>query len=142
MQDIEIRRVLRMHGLGQVGLAVEERGAVERREQPLVGIDNARVSPLEADELVAHARGEQCCTPVGAIDVEPQVSLGCHLGHPSQVVDDASIGGASRSHYGDDIVGIGVLRQRGAQPVTGQPVIGCGHHQRVDTDDVERLADR
>ena len=51
VEDVEVRGVLGVDRLGQIGLAVDQRGAVEGREQPLVGIDDERVGPFEAGEL-------------------------------------------------------------------------------------------
>ena len=48
-----------MDGLGEARFAVDQGGAVERCEQPLVGVDDEGVGPLEAGEAISHGRREQ-----------------------------------------------------------------------------------
>ncbi len=131
-----------MDRLGQIGLAVEQGGAVERREQPLVGIDDERVGLFESRELVPDRGGEQRGSAVGAVDVEPQIALVRHLGHAGEIVDDAGVGRPGRGDDADDVVGPRMLRQHIAQARAGQAVILGGDDERLDADDVERLADR
>ena len=95
VQDVEVLGVLGVHRLGQVGLAVDQGGAVEGREEPLVRIDDERVGPLETGEPVPHRGREQRGGPaVGAVDVKPQRVLGGDVRHARQVVDDAGVGRA------------------------------------------------
>ena len=105
VQDVQVLGVLGVHGLGQVGLAVDQGGAVERREEPFVGIHNERVGPLEAGKLVPYGRREQGgSAAVGAVDVKPQGLLGGDVRHPGQVVHDAGVRRACRGHDADDVV--------------------------------------
>ena len=76
VEDLQVGGVLGVDRLGQIGLAVEQRGAVERCEQPLVGIDDERVGPFEPGELVPARGSEQGRPAVGAVDVEPQRAFG------------------------------------------------------------------
>ena len=112
VQDLEVLGVLGVHRLGQVGLAVDQGGAVEGSEEPLVRVDDERVGPLEAGELVSDGWGEQRGGPaVRAVDVEPQGVLGGHVGHACQVVDDAGVGRPRGGHDGDDVGAARVVAQ-------------------------------
>ena len=113
------------------GLAVEQRGAVERGEQPLVGVDDERVRLLDAGEAVAHARREQRRAAVGAVDVEPQPALARDLAHAGEVVDDAGVGRAGGRHHGAHRRRVAVGVERGAQGGAGQAVVADGDRQRV-----------
>ena len=104
-----------------------QRGAVERREQPLVGIDDERVGPFESGELVPDRGGEQGGAAVGAVDVEPQRALLGHVGHPGEIVDDAGVGRPGRGDNADDVVGPRVAapgRPRSAAPVSRWSSVG------------------
>ena len=131
-----------MDRLGQIGLAVEQRGAVEGREEPLVGIDDERVGPFEPDELVPDRWREQGGAPVGAVDVEPQRAFRRHIGHAGEVVDDAGVGRSCRGDHGDHVVGPRVPFQGGPQRQARQPVVVGRDDQGLDADDVEGLAHR
>ena len=50
LQRVEVLRLLRVRPPGLQRVAVEERAAVERREQPLVRVHDERVRPLHAGE--------------------------------------------------------------------------------------------
>ena len=83
-------------------IAIEERGAVERREEPLVRIDHERVGSLDAGEPcgeLGHAEGGAA---VGGVDVEPHVAAGAHVRHAGEVVDDATVGGTGAGHHSAD----------------------------------------
>ena len=64
-----------MGGAAVGRLAVDQRARVERREQPLVRVDDERVGALDAGEAIAHARRAQRAEAVGAVDVQPQPAL-------------------------------------------------------------------
>ena len=140
MQHLEVLRVLGVHRLGQVRLAVDQRGAVEGREEPFVRVDDERVGPLESGELLAHrGREERRRAAVGPVDVEPQRLLCRHVGHAVEVVDDPGVGRARRGHHADDVGPPRVVAQRGTQRVAGQPVVPCGHGERPHAEDVQAL---
>ena len=61
-----------------VGIAVEQRRAVERREQPLVRVDDERVGGLDSVEPVADARREQRGAAVRGVDVHPEAAVAAH----------------------------------------------------------------
>ncbi len=86
--------MLRVRGAGQVRAPVQQRAAVERREQPLVGVDDEAVGALDPWNLCPHGGRCQRGAAVGAVDVHPEVAAVAHLGHTGEVVDDAEVGGA------------------------------------------------
>ena len=131
-----------MDRLGQPRLPVDQGGAVEGGEQPLVGIDHERVDPLDAAEALPDRRGEQCGAAVGAVHVEPELAFLGHVGHAVEVVDDAGVGGAPGGHHGDDVVAPRVGGQRGPQGLAGQAMVVDRHEERFDAEDVQRLAHR
>jgi hypothetical protein len=53
MDDIQIGRILSMSTPGELRLPVDERAAVEGREEPLVRVEDERVGLLDPDVLVA-----------------------------------------------------------------------------------------
>ena len=143
VQHLEVLRVLGVHRLGQVGLSVDQRGAVEGREQPLVGVDDERVGPLESGELLAHRRGEERRrAAVGAVDVEPQRMLCRDVGHAVEVVHDAGVGRPRRGHDADDVAPAAGRRAGPPQRVAGQPMVQRRHGQRAHAEHVQGLADR
>ena len=50
-------------------------------------------------------------------------SLGGHVGHARQVVDDAGVRRSRRGHDADDVVAARIVAQRGTQRGAGQPVV-------------------
>ena len=57
VQHVEVARVLGVRRAREAGLAVEERAAVERREQPLVRVHDERVGVAQPGEQVRGACG-------------------------------------------------------------------------------------
>ena len=86
--------MLRVRLPGQLRLPVDQRAAVERREQPLVRIDDEAVRPLDALEQVPHRRRRQRRRSVRAVHMHPDTVLGAHVRHAGQVVDDSEVCGA------------------------------------------------
>jgi len=123
-------------------LAIEQRGAVERREQPLVGIDDERVGPLEAVELGPDRRREERSTAVRAVDVKPQRSFLGHVSQTREIVDEAGVGRAGGGDHADHVVGAGMVLQRSAERGSRQPVVFSGNDERLHADDPECLAHR
>ena len=70
-----------------VGLAVDQRAAVERSEQPLVRIDDEAVGVLDAAVAIAHARCGQPGAAVSTVDMHPDVELGADLGRLDDLVN-------------------------------------------------------
>ena len=107
------RRLQRVEVLGRLGVgapcprrvAVEERAAVERREEPLVRVDRERVAALDAVEQVPRRGGGERGGPVRAVDVEPEPALLGHACDAGEVVDDAEVGAAGGGDHGEDVVG-------------------------------------
>ncbi len=127
---------------GQMGLPVDEGGAVEGGEEPLVGVHHERVRQFHAFEPVARRRGEEGGAPVGPVHVEPQGPLPGHPPHPGQVVDDAGVGGATGGHHGDDVGGPGMTVQGGGQSGSGEVVVVTPDEQRLHPQHPERFAHR
>jgi alpha,alpha-trehalose phosphorylase len=98
VDDVEVGGVLRVHRPGEPRVAVEQRGAVERGEQPLVRVHDERVGVLDAVVPVPDARREQAGAAVGAVHVEPEVVLSGDFGGTGQVVDDAGVRRARGRH--------------------------------------------
>ena len=114
MQHLEVLGVLGVHRLGQVGPAVDQRGAVEGGEEPLVRVDDERVGALETPELIPHRRGEERRrAAVGAVDMEPQPVLVGDVGHTVEIVDDARVGRSRRGDHTDHVAPARVVPQRG-----------------------------
>jgi len=67
---LEIAGLLGVRRPGQLGVAVEQGAGVERREEPLVRVDDERVAALDAVEPVAHRRRRQRRAAVRPIDAE------------------------------------------------------------------------
>ena len=83
--------MLRVRLPREVGFAVEQRGAVERREEPLVGIDRQGVRSVDPAEQGSRALGRQGRKPVCAVDVQPQPVRCGDVCDPHEVVDDPGV---------------------------------------------------
>jgi hypothetical protein len=133
---------LPVHRPGQGRVAVQQRRAVERREQPLVRVHDERVGVLDALVPVPDAGREQAGPTVPAVHVEPQAVLARHGGHASQVVDDAGVGGTPRRHGGRERPGVAVGVDGGPERGAGHPVVRGAHDERVHLQDPQRVDDR
>ena len=83
--------MLRVRLPRELGIAVEQRGAIERREEPLVGIDGEGVRSVDPLEERSRALGRERREPVGAVDVQPQAVPGGDVCDPHEVVDDPRV---------------------------------------------------
>ena len=108
MQHVEVARLLGEDLARHGRVAVDQRAAVERREEPLVGVDDEAVGVANAAEEVAVGGREDRGAAVGAVDVEPEVVLAREAAEPLEVVDDARVGGAGRGDDADHVLGVGV----------------------------------
>ena len=99
VEHVEVLRVLGVRAAGDLGVAVHERARVERREQPLVRIDDEAVRPLDARVAVADARHREPGAAVRAVDVHPHAEPLARVRHGSDVVDDAGVRGAARRDH-------------------------------------------
>ncbi len=142
VQHVQVGGVLGVHGTGELRVAVDQRGAVERREQPLVRVDDEGVGVLDAVVALPDGGGEQARAAVGAVDVEPQAALAGDLGQALEVVDDALVGGAAGADDGDHRLRVRVGGQGGAQRLAGEPAVDGRDLERLDADDVEGVLDR
>ena len=88
LDRVEVAGVLRVGRARQLGPAVQERAAVERREEPLVRVDDERVGALDP--------GERGRAPTGAASAAPPYAPStcnhrprsvAHVGDAGQVVD-------------------------------------------------------
>ncbi len=142
VDDVQVAGILPVHGPGQRRLAVHQGGAVERREQPLVRIDDERVSMLDPGVRGPDAGREQACPAVRAIHVEPELAL-CRNGRETgKVIDDAGVGRAGRRHDRRERTRITVGRDSGADGIAGEPVVIGRYHESVHLEQAERVADR
>ena len=143
VDGVEVRRVLGVHALGEPRLAVEQRGAVERREQPLVRVDDERVGELDARRS-ARARSARTAPRRrtrrrrGTTARARARPCRCRAGRrrcPALVVPDVATtattdsGSASASSAA-----------RSASPVNRWSAVR--DHERVDVDDRQRVLDR
>ena len=136
--------MLRVRAPGRGRVAVEQRRAVERREQPLVRVDHERVGALDAAEPVAHARrGERrrartrrrrgpTCRARARRRRRRRGRRSCRCSWCPPV--------ATTAHTD---VGVGVGVERGAQRRAGEPVVVTGRHdERIDVHDPQRVDER
>ncbi len=101
MQHVQVLGVLGVGAPTDLRVAVQQGARVERREQPLVGIDDEAVGGLDAGEAVASARRREGRPAVGAVDVHPRVQHGTCRGGRREVVDDAGVGRPGRGDDGE-----------------------------------------
>ncbi len=130
VQYVEVLGVLGVGAASQQGIAVEQGAAVERREQPLVGVDDETVGTFDATEPVAHARCQKAGAAVRPVDVEPHTQLVGNVGRRGKVVDDTGVGGATRGHDGEHPITVdGVERGHGGPQVLDvEPALGVGRN--------------
>ena len=124
------------------GFAVEQRTAVEGREQPLVRVEDERVGLLEADVLRLQRPGEDAGSAVGTVDVEPPVAALRQRAHPGEIVDDAGVGRAGGTDHGDDVGQVGIGVDRCLHGLARQTVVGRADHQGVHLQQSEGVDDR
>ena len=71
VQHVQVLGVLPVGGRADRRVAIDERAAVERREQPLVRVDDEAVGTLDPGVPVPDARAASAGASVGTVDVEP-----------------------------------------------------------------------
>ena len=120
VQRVQVRRLLPVGGPRHRGIPVEERTRVERREQPLVRVDDERICPVDAAEPVPDGRGQERRAAVGSVDVEPDAAFPAHVGHRREIVDHAGVRGARARDDREKPVRSGVVERPG-QAVARQP---------------------
>ena len=131
-----------MHGARQRRIAVEQSRTVERREQPLVRVEDERVGVLDAVVFVPDAGGEQPGAAVGAVNVEPQTVIPCDRGRPGEIVDDPRVRRARRRDDRRERRGVSIVLDGFPERFTGQPMIIGFNGQRVHLDDTQCVDDR
>ena len=120
--------VLRVHRFGQIGPSVEQGGAVEWREQPLVGIDDERVGTVEPGEDPPGRWCEESRGPsIGTVDVEPQRMLRCDVGYSVEVVHDSCVRRPGGGDHTDRVGSPRGVPQGGRQCVTREPMVRRRH---------------
>jgi len=72
----------------------------------------------------------------------PQGPLGRHVGDAGEIVDHPGVGGPRCRDHPDDVVGVRVGVEGGPQGGAGQTMVVDRHHEWLDGDDLEGLADR
>src|SRR5450631_3879382 len=105
VEHVQIRRLLGVGPASEGGLTIQEGAAVERREQPLVRVDDEGVGVLDPVKEVTNRWGGQTRPAVGAVDVDPDAELSADLRHGVEVVDDAEVRGARRCDDGKEGLG-------------------------------------
>ena len=140
VQRIQVRRVLGVHRGRLVGIAVQHRGAVERREPPFVRVGDEGIGVLEAGETPVLIR-QQRRGAVGAIDMHPQIAFSAHRRDALKVIDDARIGRARGGHHSDDGRAV-ITVQGGPQPRPGETVVLGRHHEGFHVEDPTGVGDR
>ena len=103
-----------MRGSRDRGIAVEQGAGVERREEPLVGIHDERVRPLDAPEPVPDGGSQERGAPVRPVDVQPDAALRAHVGHRIEVVHDPRVRRSGARHHREEAVDVG--RSRAFRP--------------------------
>ena len=76
-------------------VAVEERTTVERREEPLVRIDDERVGRFDPVEEVAHARRGEGRPAIRPVDMQPHILGSSNRGDTGELVDEPEVRGAT-----------------------------------------------
>jgi hypothetical protein len=109
-------------GPGESGLAIQQRAAVERGEQPLVRVDDERVGVL--DPGVQAPNGWRCKTrpAVRPVDVEPDAEIGADLRHGVEIVDRAEVCRARRRDHREEGLGSLGLQDR-SKVVATEPLV-------------------
>ena len=139
---LEVLGLLSERRRGKAWIAVEDRGAVERREQPLVRVDHDRVGPLDPVEQRPDGGGGESRAAVRAVDVQPDAEPPADLGDAGEIVDVAAVRRAAGRGDGEDAVEV-LAVQRRLQRLPRQPpalVVWNGKH--VDVHDASRRPDR
>ena len=141
-QHVQVAGLLGVRGPAQLRVAVDQRAAVERREQPLVRVDDEGVAALDAGVALADAGRREPGPAVRAVDVEPDPELGADLGHRGQVVHDAEVRGAGGGDHGEQALG-SAGAPASPQVLAGQPAVVVHRHaEEVDVHDVAGALDR
>ena len=104
---------------GEFGVPVDQRTAVEGREEPLVRVEDERVSLLDAGVFVAYRSGKDSGSAVRAVDVEPPTALLRNLSKPGEIVDDAAIGRTRGADDSGDIADILIFVERSVHRLRG-----------------------
>ena len=141
VQDVEVARLLGQNLARDRGIAVDQRRAVQRREEPLVGVHDEAVGVAKPGEEMAVGGREDRSAPVGAVDVEPQAVLPRETAEALDVVDDAGVRGPRGGDYADHALGTFVLGEGLLEVGAGEAVVVGLDQQRVDAEHVQGLAD-
>ncbi len=141
VQDVEVARLLGQDLSRDRGVAVDQGGAVQGREEPLVGVHDEAVGVAKPGEEIAVRGREDRGAPVGAVDVVPEAVLAREAAEPLDVVDDAGVGGPRRGDHADHTLGIVVVGEGLFQVGPGEAVVVGLDQQRVDAEHVQGLAD-
>ena len=115
----------------------EQRAAVDRHLQPLVGIQRDRVGARNRLEPVAIRRVERGPGAERAVDVQPDAELGCDVGDVVQRINGTGIGGAAAGHDRErDLARLAVVLDRRAQRVRAHAkrVVGRNRTQVIGSD--------
>ena len=145
VQHVEVLGVLGVGSAGDCRIAVQQRARIERREEPLVRVDDEAVGALDAVEPVADARRGERRAAVGAVDVEPRVEIGGNVGGAGEVVDHADVRRARGGDDGEETLTIGVVEcvDHRTQRAAGHATAVVGRHRHdVGVHRPRRLDDR
>ena len=129
--------MLGVRGPRQIRVAVEQRTAVERREQPLVRVDDEGVAAFDPDVPRTHGWGRQPGTAVRTINMQPEAELLADVGDGGQVVDDPEVRRAGGRDDGEEVLGPFGL-QHGPQIVTREAPVLDVHRDQLGVHDIAR----
>ena len=99
IKERQITRFLGKRSPSGIWIAVDQRAAVEWREQPFVRINDEAVGALDAIEQRTTARRCQCCSAVSTVDMHPYSAVSTHLADTCEIIDDAQVGGACCGYH-------------------------------------------
>ena len=128
VQHVEVARLLGEDLARDGRVAVDQRGAVQRREEPLVRVHDEAVGVTDAFEQVAVREREERGAAVGAVDVEPQTVLARVAADAFDIVDDARVGGAGGRDDAHDGLGTLIGLERGGEACASEPMV-VGRHE-------------
>ena len=115
-----------------------EAGALDRREQPLVGVDDEGVGALDTVEGVAKLRADGGRAGVGAVDVQPGAVVLGEIGDRRHRVDRRRRGRAHGCHDSAHVALGELLRER----VGAHAELGVGRHlAELELEQPRRLLD-
>ena len=131
-----------MRGPRDGGVAIDQRAGVERREEPLVGIDDERIRPVDASEAVTDGRRDERGPTVRPVHVQPDAALPADVGDTGEVVHDARVRRSGARHDREEPVGVGVVERSGQALARQPPALVVRDLDQIDVHHGRRRGDR